>query len=171
MPEDNPKTKKQTNEAPEVGHWSEKHRVLATLEQVFSTFRQQLQTQTPRPFTGNGKIAVDAFNDILARLRFETPPHPIQDLKGKPLSSNQIQLTWNDTAGNAEGYRVERCEGYNCQELDEVGRLPSTDRSFTDSNLSPDTLYRYRVVAFNFRGETSSNILDVTTLPTYAAKK
>jgi hypothetical protein len=171
MPEDNPKTKKQTNEALEVARGSDKDRVLNTLNQVFSTFRAQLQAETPNPFNDNGKIAVATFNDIVARLRFDTRPRAIQELEGKPLSSTQIQLTWTDAVGNADGYRVERCQGDRCKDLAEVGRAASTERSFTDSTLSPSTTYGYRVVAFNFRGETPSEcVFYVKTLSTYEAE-
>src|SRR5262249_10450365 len=162
MPEDNPKTKKPTNEALEA-YGSDKDRVLNTLNQVFSTFREQLQTETPNPFNDDGKIAVATFNDIVARLRFETLQTKAENLKGTRLSSTQIQLPWTDaTVGNADGYRVERCEGSSCTDLDEVGRARPTERAFTDSNLSPNTTYRYQVVAFNFRGDAPpSNIISV----------
>jgi Fibronectin type III domain len=162
MPKDNPKTKKQTNEALEVARGSDKDSVLATLEQVFSTFREQLQTEVPKPFTGNAKNAVDKFNDIVAGLRFESHRPRAIKIAAKSLSPTGIELTWEDVAGNADGYRVERCQGCNCQDLDEIARLASTNRSFKDFNLSPTTPYRYRVVAFNFRGETSSKIVDIT---------
>src|SRR6266513_1727858 len=116
MPEDNPKTKKQTNEALEVAHRSDKDSVLATLEQVFSTFREQLQTEVPKPFTGNAKSAVDKFNDIVAGLRFESHRPRAIKITAKSLSPTGIELTWEDVAGNADGYRVERCQGYNCQD-------------------------------------------------------
>src|SRR5947209_18766111 len=106
MPEDNPKTKKQTNE---------EYSVLNTLDRVFSTFREQLQSETPNPFNDNAQIAVATFNDIVARLRFETRPGAIQKLEGKLLSSTEIQLTWTDAVGNADGYRVERCLGSGCK--------------------------------------------------------
>jgi hypothetical protein len=164
---DNPKTEEQTNEAPEAARGSDMHRVLTTLEQVFSTFREQLQAETPNPFNDNGKIAVATFNDIVARLRFDTRPRAIQKLEGKPLSSTQIQLTWTDAVGNTDGYRVERCQGDCCKDLAGVGRAGSTERSFTDSKLSPSTTYGYRVVAFNFRGETpSEGVVYVRTLST-----
>jgi hypothetical protein len=78
------------------------------------------------------------------------------------LSPTDIELIWTDLAGNADGYRVERCEGYTCHDLVEIARLASTERSFKDFNLSTNISYRYRVVAFNFRGETPSNIVEIT---------
>ena len=145
---------------------SDTRRLLNTLDRVFSTFREQLQGETPKPFNDNAKIAVDTFKDIVAGLRFETRPRAIQELRGNPLSSTEIQLTWTDVVGNADGYRVERCQEGGCNDLAEVGRVGSTERSFIDSNLSPNTTYRYRVVAFNFRGEKPSNIVDVLTKST-----
>ncbi len=170
---DDPKTEEQASQPPPAtGQASDMRSLLNTLDRVFSTFREQLQGEAPNPFNDNAKLAVATFNDIVARLRFETRPGAIKELTGNPLSSTQIQLTWKDDAGNADGYRVERCQGGGCNPLAEVGRTGSTEQSFTDSNLSPSTTYRYRVVAFNLRGEApSTNVLEVKTLSTNPAEK
>ncbi len=158
---DNPKTEEQIYQPPEAARSSDMHKVMIALEEVFSTFRSQLRDEAPKPFTGDAKIAVDVFNDIVAGLRLETRPQAIK-IEAKQVSPTEIELTWADTTGNADGYRVERCEGYNCQDLDEIAQLTSRARSFTDLNFVIGTPYRYRVVTFNFRGENSSNIVDIT---------
>jgi hypothetical protein len=159
---DNPKVEEQAYRPPEETHASDMRGLLSTLDRVFSTFREQLRTEAPKPFTGNAKIAADTFNDIVAGLKFESRRPGAVTIEATHVSPTEIELRWTDIPTNADGYRVERCQGYNCQDLDEIARLPSTARSFRDANLSERTLYRYRVVAFDARGETSSNIVEVT---------
>jgi hypothetical protein len=137
-------------------------RVLDTLDKVFARFGDRLQTETERPFTGNAQIAVGVFNDIVAGLKFESRPQSIT-ISARRASLTEVDLTWTDLAGNADGYRIERCQGYGCQDLDEIARLPPTARAFQDTNLTEHTPYRYRVVAFNARGEAPSNVEDVAT--------
>ena len=158
---DNPKAESQASRPPEDTPGSDMQRLLGTLDQVFSTFREQLRTETPEPFADNAKIAADTFNDIVAGLKFESRrPGPIT-LQATRVSSTAIELKWTDVATNAYGYRVERCQGSGCEDLDEIERLPSTARSFRDAKLSGATFYRYRVVAFNAGGETASDIVGV----------
>lgn len=158
---DNPKTEERAYRPQEETQASEMNRLLTTLDRVFSTFREQLQTEAPKPFTGNAKIAVETFNDIFAGLRFESRPRAVT-ITAKELSPTEIELTWSDAAANADGYRVERCEGYHCDDLNPIAQLASSERFFRDSHLSATTPYRYRVIAFNVSGETPSNIVDIT---------
>src|SRR5215467_6954964 len=159
---DNPKTDERTSEAQEGARGSDMHRVLSTLERVFSTFRNQLQNEAPKPFDGAAKIAVDEFNDIVAGLKFKSVPAALT-IVARPVSLTEIELTWTDDTGNADGYIVKRCEGAHCYDLDEISQLSPNVRSFRDVNLSGHTTYRYQLVTFNFRGETASNIVSVTT--------
>jgi Fibronectin type III domain len=161
-PKDNPRSEHHGHHPPESTPPSEMDRVLDTLDKVFARFGDRLQTETERPFTGNAQIAVGVFNDIVAGLKFESRPQSITIL-ARRTSLTEVDLTWTDLASNADGYRVERCQGYGCQDLEEIARLPPTARAFQDTNLTEHTPYRYRVVAFNARGEAPSNVVDVTT--------
>lgn len=155
---DNVKTEEQGYRPPDG---PDQKGVLNTLNRVFSTFREQLSTEVPKPFTGNAKIAVDTFNDIVAGLKLESGRPRAITIRAAKASATEIDLTWTDDFNNADGYRVERCQGYGCQDFDEIEQLVSSARGFHDANLSPAT-YRYKVVAFNARGETVSNTVDVT---------
>ncbi len=155
---DSPRNEEHAYRPPEDTQASDMRKLLGTLDRVFATFREQLQAEVPKPLTGNAKIAADTFNDIVAGLRFESRPRAIK-LLAQSVSPTEIELTWTDAPNNADGYRVARCQGYNCQDLLEIARLSSTARSFRDANLSERTPYRYQVVAFNARGETPSNIV------------
>jgi hypothetical protein len=160
---DNPRSEQQVYHPPNPAPSSEMEKVLETLDRVFSRFNDRLPPAEPdKPFTGNAQIAVGVFNDIVAGLKFESRPQPIT-IAARRGSVTEIDLTWTDIAGNADGYRVERCQGSGCQDLEEIARVPPTARSFPDTNLTEHTPYRYRVVAFNARGEAPSNVVDVTT--------
>jgi hypothetical protein len=135
---------------------------LNTLEQVFSTFKTQLQEEEPKPFDGAAKIAVDTFNDIEAGLKFKSRPNAL-NISAKPISLTEIELTWTDDTANADGYEVKRCEGQGCQGFVQIRLLSPSVRSFRDVNLFGNITYRYQLVTFNSRGETPSNIVSVTT--------
>jgi hypothetical protein len=167
MPASNdPKAAERATGAPEAASGPDIGSVLATLDQVFSTFRAQLQDEAPEPFEGAAKVAVDTFNDIVAGLNFRSLP-AAPEIAAKPISSTEIELTWTDDTLNAEGYRVRRCQGRDCTDFVEAGQqLSPTARSFLDASLSASTTYRYQLVAFNFRGETPSDPVTVTTART-----
>uniref|UniRef100_I2Q588 Fibronectin type III domain-containing protein n=1 Tax=Desulfovibrio sp. U5L TaxID=596152 RepID=I2Q588_9BACT len=158
------KTEEQAYMSPGNENVSDMRRLLTTLDNVFSTFREQLQSVESRPFTGNAEIAVGVFNDIVAGLKFKSFPQAIT-IVARELSPTEVELTWTDVANNADAYRVERCQGHNCQDLDEIARLPPTARSFLDTDLVTNNPYRYRVVVLNARGKAPSRIVDITPTP------
>jgi hypothetical protein len=158
---DNPKSEEQAMQSQEWGQEGDMRRILSTLNQVFSTFRTQLSDEAPKPFDGAAKVAVDTFNDIIAGLKFKLLPRALR-IEGRAISSAEIDVAWTDDTNNADGYTVKRCQGYNCQPL-EIVRLGSSARVFRDHDLMARTAYRYQVAAFNARGETTSNTIDVNT--------
>ena len=162
---DNPETKEQEGLLLEAAR-SDTRRLLATLDEVFATFRAQLQGEAPKPFNGAAKIAVDVFNDIIAGLALKSIPNSLR-IEGVRISKNEVDLIWTDDTNNTDGYRVKRCQGPCCQDLDEYVQLPSNVRTFRDFDAFDDIHYRYQVVAFNARGESSSNIFDVSPSISY----
>ena len=159
--EENLKSEEWAQRAQEGTH-SDARRLLSTLDGVFSTFRQQLGSEVQKPFTGAAKIAVDTFSDIVAGLNFESRRPRAVTISAARVSHTEVDLSWEDFPNNAEGYRVERCEGYNCHDLEEIALLPATARSFRDDGATERLSYRYRVVVFDTRGETSSNLVEVS---------
>ena len=64
------------------------------------------------------------------------------------------------------GYRIERCTGTGCTTFVSVGQEVSDVVTRSDTGLTPATLYRYRVVAFNAGGDAvPSSIAEKVTLP------
>ncbi|HEY0158761.1 MAG TPA: fibronectin type III domain-containing protein, partial [Thermoanaerobaculia bacterium] len=78
------------------------------------------------------------------------------ELTATAVSPTQIDLTW--TSGESS-FSVERCTGSGCTNFVEVAETSSTN--YSDTGLTPDTLYRYRVAA----GGSASEAVEATTLP------
>lgn len=94
----------------------------------------------------------------------ENPTDPT-GLSATAISSSQINLSWTASTDNVgvTGYNIERCAGASCVNFAQVDTAPSN--SYQDTGLSPGTLYRYRVQAYDAVGNTSgySSIDEDTT--------
>src|SRR5690606_16823473 len=78
------------------------------------------------------------------------------------VTSSSVTLTWSPSSGTVSNYEVDRCQGSNCTNFTQIA-TPTTN-SYTDSGLSANTTYRYRVRATNSAGDSgNSGILTVTT--------
>lgn len=83
-----------------------------------------------------------------------TPPTTPEGLEATALSPRQVQLSWLPSSDPESG--IARYEVYR----DGVSVGPSTETTFTDGDLQPDTEYDYQVSAINGDGlesERSSN--------------
>jgi len=115
-------------------------------------------------------IVVDGFatdaGDFTFSLTPSMPRSPIapSDLTATAVSPTQIDLAWHDNSGDEQGFRIERSlDGFNFGEIATVGSNVTT---FSDTTVSPDTLYFYRVFAFNnFGNSEPSNIAFALTPP------
>jgi len=77
------------------------------------------------------------------------------------VSYSQIDLSWNASTG-ATGYNVYRCTGTSCTPTTLVHNQSATSWSNTD--LTSSTTYRYRLTAYNEAGEGDySSIVSCTT--------
>src|SRR4030043_2108896 len=102
---------------------------------------------------------INAYN-ALSFLRIPT------NLTATAASTTRISLSWSDNASCEKGYKVERkISGGSWTVLPDT--LPNGSSSFTDSGLTPNTTYTYRVKACNDIAESfSSNEASATTLLT-----
>lgn len=115
-------------------------------------------------------IVVDGFGgdagDFSFSLQPTIPRSPIapSDLSATAVSSTQINLAWHDNSGDEQGFRIERSlDGFNFNEIATVG---SNVTAFSDTNAFADTLFFYRVFAFNnFGNSEPSNIAFAQTPP------
>jgi hypothetical protein len=91
------------------------------------------------------------------------PPAAPSALAGTPLSASQVQLSWTDNAGDETGFRLEGRLAGGAFAL--LANLPANTTQTTVGGLDDDTLYEFRVRAFNQHGPSAfSNVAQVTTL-------
>ena len=104
---------------------------------------------------------VAAYNDVgesaqagpaSATTLADAPVAPTQ-LEAKALSSSSVQLTWTAVA-DADGYRVYRGSAAGGP-FSQVGTTQAAVLTYTDTGLSPNTTYYYKVAAYNTTGESA----------------
>ena len=77
------------------------------------------------------------------------PPAAPANLTTSAISSTTVELTWEDNSYDEEGFGIERKTG---EEWEVAGTVGVDTETFTDTTLSPETSYTYRVSAFNSDG-------------------
>lgn len=159
----------------------ERYQVEISLQSNFSTLAQGIvdknATQLSHTFTGLNpsttyyvRVKAIYFNcgSSFASTNAKTldpplsiPPAP-DNLTATATSATQIQLTWNDVAGET-AYAVERST--NGTNFTKVGDdLPANTVTFTNTGLTANTKYYYRVYAKNAAGNSPySKIVETTT--------
>lgn len=84
------------------------------------------------------------------------------DLVAIVMSSSQIDLTWTDRSWNESGFRIERSA--NGSNFTEAGTTESGVTNYSNTGLSPATVYYYRVYSYNASGNSEfSNTVQATT--------
>lgn len=91
----------------------------------------------------------------------ETPPPPnytpVLDapsgLSAVAVSSTQINLSWNDESDNENGFKIERKTSGG--EYAEIAQVGANSGVFSDTGLTADTTYLYRVRAYNNDGNSA----------------
>lgn len=82
-----------------------------------------------------------------------TPSTPITlvaptNLLASVVSGNQVKLEWADNSTGEDGFKVERCLGETCTNFAVVKSTTANVTTFTNTGLSTNAVYRYRVRAF-----------------------
>jgi Fibronectin type III domain len=91
-------------------------------------------------------------------------PAAPSNLTAKAISSSQINLSWTDNSNNETGFRIERCKGATCTNFSQIATVGANVTAFSNTKLSRNTTYRYRVRAYNGAGDSAnSNIASATT--------
>ena len=81
------------------------------------------------------------------------PPTAPSDLAATATSATEIELRWQDTSANEEGFKIEQAkDGVPFIEL--ASRAPANATIFLDFPLEPGHRYTYRVRAFNSGGDS-----------------
>jgi len=91
-----------------------------------------------------------------------TPPSAPTNLTASVISTTEVSLSWTDASDNEDGFKVERKESGGT--YSEIKTLSAGTTSYSDTGLSPNTTYYYRIRAFNSYGTSSySNEASATT--------
>jgi hypothetical protein len=93
--------------------------------------------------------------------KVKRPMAPSQ-LKATAISSSQIDLSWKDNSNNETGFKIEQSvDGVNFNQIAEVS---ANTTLYQVTGLDPETLYYYRVKAYNDAGDSDpSNIAKANT--------
>jgi hypothetical protein len=92
-------------------------------------------------------------------------PNAPSNLTATAVSQTQVNLAWTDNSNNETGFKIERCQGSGCTGFVEIAQVGANTTSYSNTGLSGNTRYRYRVRAFNGGGNSGySNIAAVRTL-------
>lgn len=106
-------------------------------------------------------IDVDLINNTVQPPVQEQAPTSARNLKAVAENANLVKLTWDaPTSANAKDYSIYR--SVNDAPYEKISS--STGTSFSNTTVTPNTSYKYYVVASNTAGDSSkSNIVSVTT--------
>ncbi|MDQ2086569.1 fibronectin type III domain-containing protein [Herbivorax sp. ANBcel31] len=89
--------------------------------------------------------------------------NPPSDLIVTQIPNNQYLLEWKDNSDNEDGFIIERRHG--SKDFVDIGRVTENTKSFTDSSLEFNSIYYYRVRAYNLNLQsTPSNTVSVRTI-------
>jgi len=93
------------------------------------------------------------------------PPAAPSGLSATAVSSSQINLSWSDNSSNESGFKIERCPGSGCTNFLQIATTGPNVSTFSNTGLTRNTLYSYRVRANNASGDSGySNTATARTL-------
>jgi hypothetical protein len=99
---------------------------------------------------------------VATELKDSYPMEP-SDLKVVALAPDQVSLSWSDNSADERGFYVQRSEDGITWE--KVGTVDANGEEYRDLGLNPETMYYYRVYAYNATGESMGSNRDVASTP------
>ena len=117
----------------------------------------------PSGNAGISSITVSVDNTLTNNLPVENPAIASPTLSIEPFSSSQLKLTWVNHATNQSGFRLESSTDGGVT-YKEIKILPATYYYLYVNNLTPATIYYFRIKAYNTSGDSVySNIVNLKT--------
>jgi titin len=106
-------------------------------------------TYRVRAYNASGN---SAYSNEISAIPTDIPAAPT-NLKVSATAGNVATLTWTDHASNETGFKIERKTGSG--NYAEVATVNANTTSYTNSGLSANTTYHYRVRAYNAAGNSA----------------
>lgn len=94
----------------------------------------------------------------------DTIPNAPSDLAATAISTSRIDLSWWDNSDNEIGFNIERKTGAGGT-YSEIDTREADATTYSDTGLSEDTTYYYRVRAYNDAGDSSYSNEDSAQTP------
>ena len=106
--------------------------------------------------------------DSLNQAKATTPTPPVGEPPAAPsnlvatvVGSSLVDLTWQDNSDNENGFKIYRALGTDLT-LYQIGTTCPNITYYSDSEVNPNSVYSYRVSAYNSFGSAFSNRVSVT---------
>jgi hypothetical protein len=107
----------------------------------------------PHSFDNPNYLSTQTSLVIPSDLQTILPPKPPTNLKAKAIKFDEIELSWQIDSENVEGFKIERKRENDSYK--EIALLKEKDIAYyKDKGLKSDTIYYYRVKAFNKSGDS-----------------
>ncbi|MTI54990.1 fibronectin type III domain-containing protein [Geosporobacter ferrireducens] len=103
-------------------------------------------------------------------VKTEIAPSAPTNLSASVISNSRIELSWTDRSNNETGFKIERKTGSGSYE--EIATVGANKTGYTDTGLSSNVTYTYRIRAYNSAGnsgysnEVSGKTGNVPSTPT-----
>jgi phosphonate ABC transporter permease subunit PhnE len=150
--------------ASEDGLWDEVARVPSgvgafDLSGLFCDTSHSFRIREYVPSTGN----YSQFTDAITASTMPCEMAPPSEVQASTIGQSQIEVTWSPTQ-EASIYIIERSE--DGENWIETGSVSSGETSFVDTNLACETLYSFRLRAFQETRSQFSGFSDITATTT-----
>jgi len=117
------------------------------------------------PAIGFPHMTVDSAFSNTAVVGQGQPPAAPSNLRTTAVTRTSVALAWNDNSNNEDGFLIQRATNNGFSQGLTNFTAGANVTTFTDTTVSPNTRYYYRVRAFNGLGNSAfSNTVNVSTL-------
>jgi hypothetical protein len=111
--------------------------------------------------TPAGSMTLDVY---LIKVGADPPPSAPSGMTATAVSPSQIDLIWQDNSNSETGFKIERKIGGGGNYI-QIDTVEANVTTYSDTGLSPNTAYYYRVGALNGAGYSSYSNEDSAVTP------